>query len=182
MKIRNGFISNSSSSSFILFMPKEKMSVSDIESYFGGYSDELTQKQRSILSIAIWSTQYSTHNFEEERYEPEDRKTEVIYNCKREHNCTYFFDRRDPDEYCKECKFCKKLERSWRGDDFYELVENPYGDEEIKKRIQEKSDYSVYRLEIDDNNPPKFMGYDTARELRDVEELFKNEEKAIKVY
>lgn len=65
MKIRNGFVSNSSSASFILAFPKDKpVELRDIEDYFGGfymvngYNEELSPEYKDMFVFELWKSQY----------------------------------------------------------------------------------------------------------------------------
>ena len=53
MKIRNGFVSNSSSSSFYIQKPDKHLTLEEISSYYN-VSPDLSEDERSWLSICIW--------------------------------------------------------------------------------------------------------------------------------
>ena len=53
MKIRNGFVSNSSSSSFYIQKPDRHLTLEEISSYYN-ISPDLSEDERAWLSICIW--------------------------------------------------------------------------------------------------------------------------------
>ena len=53
MKIRNGFVSNSSSSSFYIQKPDRHLTLEEISSYYS-ISPDLSEDERAWLSICIW--------------------------------------------------------------------------------------------------------------------------------
>lgn len=53
MKIRNGFVSNSSSSSFYIQKPDKHLTLEEISSYYN-ISPDLSEDERAWLSICIW--------------------------------------------------------------------------------------------------------------------------------
>ena len=53
MKIRNGFVSNSSSSSFYIQKPDRHLTLEEISSYYN-ISTDLSEDERAWLSICIW--------------------------------------------------------------------------------------------------------------------------------
>ena len=65
MKIRNGFVSNSSSSSFYIQKPDKHLTLEEIPSYYN-ISPDLSEDERAWLSICIWQILRS-----QERYETE---------------------------------------------------------------------------------------------------------------
>ena len=54
MKYRNGFVSNSSSASFVLAFPKENpVELKNIEDYFGGFGEELEPEVKDTFAFDI---------------------------------------------------------------------------------------------------------------------------------
>lgn len=53
MKIRNGFVSNSSSSSFYIQKPDKHLTLEEIPSYYN-ISPDLSEDERAWLSMCIW--------------------------------------------------------------------------------------------------------------------------------
>lgn len=113
MKIRAGFISNSSSSSFIINYPKEYLKLKDIEDYFGGYNDDVPEDLRDIVSYVLWKSQPTNPQGEtpplydcrfKTRDERLNHRLEASYDSFECNNCRLYYD----DEDCKECP-CKKL-------------------------------------------------------------------------
>ena len=65
MKIRNGFVSNSSSSSFYIQKPDRHLTLEEISSYYN-ISSDLSEDERSWLSICIWQVLRSQEKYETE--------------------------------------------------------------------------------------------------------------------
>ena len=53
MRVRCGFVSNSSSSSFVLAVPKQKLSIGEVIDWYG-ITDKYGQEAQSYLAIKIW--------------------------------------------------------------------------------------------------------------------------------
>lgn len=59
MKIRRGFVSNSSSSSFVVAYPKDRLlRLGEVENYVGGYSDSTSDEIKDLISYIIWKSQF----------------------------------------------------------------------------------------------------------------------------
>ena len=65
MKIRNGFVSNSSSSSFYIQKPDKHLTLEEISSYYN-VSPDLSEDERAWLSICIWQVLRSQEKYETE--------------------------------------------------------------------------------------------------------------------
>ena len=65
MKIRNGFVSNSSSSSFYIQKPDRHLTLEEISSYYN-ISPDLSEDERDWLSICIWQVLRSQEKYETE--------------------------------------------------------------------------------------------------------------------
>ena len=63
MKIRNGFVSNSSSSSFYIQKPDRHLTLEEIPSYYN-ISPDLSEDERAWLSICIWRVLRSQERYE----------------------------------------------------------------------------------------------------------------------
>lgn len=57
MKIRNGFVSNSSSSSYIINYPLRELRLKEVEDYIGGYTEDTPDRYKDIMSYLIWKNQ-----------------------------------------------------------------------------------------------------------------------------
>ena len=60
MKIRNGFVSNSSSSSFIINYPKTELKMEEIVSYFGGFDKRIPEYIQGVITYMLWKSQYNS--------------------------------------------------------------------------------------------------------------------------
>ncbi len=65
MKIRNGFVSNSSSSSFYIQKPDRHLTLEEISSYYN-ISSDLSEDERAWLSMCIWQVLRSQERYEKE--------------------------------------------------------------------------------------------------------------------
>ena len=63
MKIRNGFVSNSSSSSFYIQKPDRHLTLEEIPSYYN-INPDLSEDERAWLSICIWRVLRSQERYE----------------------------------------------------------------------------------------------------------------------
>lgn len=63
MKIRNGFVSNSSSSSFYIQKPDRHLTLEEISSYYN-INPDLSEDERAWLSICIWRVLRSQERYE----------------------------------------------------------------------------------------------------------------------
>lgn len=192
MKIRNGFVSNSSSASFVVAFPRDKfISLKEIEDYIGGINEDLSPEARGILAFKIWNLQY----FE----------TDSCYVYRRDTSDTgkeyYYYKCIAPWEYLKdriylglcprygfeggekipeECLNCEHLNveiRSDRGDDFYSILDAHPDDTEIQEWLMDRKDKKLLYFRIEGNEATYLMPYDIASNLVDgAEVLFKSSE------
>ena len=65
MKIRNGFVSNSSSSSFYIQKPDKHLTLEEISSYYN-IKPDLSEDEKSWMSICIWQVLRSQEKYETE--------------------------------------------------------------------------------------------------------------------
>ena len=174
MKTRRGFVSNSSSASFILAFPKDNpVELKNIEDWFGGFSNTLSSEDRDMFSFILWRSQY----FDSEMYRRDWTGTGEEYN---HHICTapyksridrevfecpgcLDYDTLDLNQVCKSCKYHSVEKRYERGDDFY-YAKDSVDKENFDWLEAHKEDKIVY-LEIDDNNPASGIPFDTACEI-----------------
>lgn len=63
MKIRNGFVSNSSSSSFYIQKPDRHLSLEEIASYYN-INPKLSEDERNWLTVCIWQVLRSQEKYE----------------------------------------------------------------------------------------------------------------------
>lgn len=196
MKIRNGFVSNSSSCSFLVCYPKNKeIRLKDIEDYFGGYTDEIPDHVKDIMSFLLWKLQFNdafNYKIVEENKKWCEQEQKVDYYsknpirlwdlCPRHHTK---FDEYGEEDYseCEGCEYLKDLTVSDILDMKIKCVKD-YCPEEVEilenmKKYAER----IETIEIDDNCPyetDRVLTYDDASEIRrNVGNIFKSHEKII---
>lgn len=170
MKLRNGFISNSSSSSFIIAFPKNTpIPLKDIETWLGGYTKEISSEIMDYVGFIFWKSQY----FNNEGYERDPNEEgidydyhvcnapwEVIRNreCWR---CPGFIDHTNIDSACSTCKYHSVEKRISRNDDYW-TAKDALNSEAALNWLQKHKDMKIIYLDIDDNNPPEGVPYNIA--------------------
>lgn len=174
MKLRNGFVSNSSSASFVLAFPKDNpVELKNIEDWFGGFTEVLSPEDRDMLGFILWRSQY----FDEEMERRDWTDTGEEYNhytCSAPFekikdreiwNCPGYISEIDVElkDACKSCKYLQIEKRLERGDDYY-FAKDTLSEEAQHWLEEHKNDKIVY-LEIDDNNPARGIPYDIAYEI-----------------
>ena len=174
MKVRNGFVSNSSSASFVIAFPKDKhIALNDIEEWLGGYNTEIDPVVMDMIGFQFWKTQY----FNEEMYRRDfkgtgkeydfhrcdatwESMTKEVWNCPR-----YMVEDEEKGapvmSACRSCKYHTVEKRIDRGDDYYKALDFAYSDGILEWLEKHKDDKIVY-FEVDDNDPARGIDYDTA--------------------
>ena len=124
MKLRKGFVSNSSSSSFVLAFPKDSpVELKNIEDYFGGFDDELAPEVKDSFAFEVWASQYFDSEGNRKtgnKYALEDNGEYTHYSCtagwtyireNRGLTCDGNFSEADDDvdllipDTCKRCQY-----------------------------------------------------------------------------
>ncbi len=170
MKVRNGFVSNSSSSSFLIVVPgNKKFRLSEIESGLGGYNDHFTDYEKDELSAFFWKQITRPRS---ESY------TEPVYNCdlsfdqrKEIRWCPNWMGDFDsiPPSRCEQCPHLNKTYRKPRNDDYYEVEQ---WRENVKIPFTE--DDGVYQVQIDTYDT-EGIDYDLANKVEDhIGHVFKD--------
>ena len=198
MKYRNGFVSNSSSASFVLAFPKENpVELKNIEDYFGGFGEELEPEVKDTFAFEVWASQYfdaEGNRKNQDRYNLEDGSEYTHYSCtatwdyirqNRGFLCDGSFDKKDDDVYdffipdtCKKCKYLHTEKRVQRDDDYYNVLDSTYSDE-LKKWLEEHKGDRIIELEIDDNEPPRRLSWEIADDItRNAYYMFKSDKHA----
>lgn len=176
MKYRNGFISNSSSASFLIaFPPHTPIALAHIESWLGGYTKEIAPEIMDAIGFQFWKTQY----FDEDMNRRDFKGTEKEYDF---HKCTATWNQMSrevwgcprlmskdsngspTDSICQACKYHIVEKRIDRGDDYYYALDSCYENEAKAWLERHKEDKIIY-FEVDDNNPARGLDYNTAREI-----------------
>ena len=175
MKFRNGFVSNSSSASFVIAFPKDDpIALKDIEEWLGGYNTDIDPEIMDTIGFQFWKTQY----FDEDMYRRDFKGTGEEYDY---HHCGAGWKERadvwccphnfftDDDGLptnpnCQKCKYHLIEKRIDRGDDYYEVLDDCYGERLEDWLVKHKNDKIVY-FEVDDNNPARGIDYNTAYEI-----------------
>ena len=162
MKIRNGFVSNSSSSSFYIQKPDRHLTLEEISSYYN-ISPDLSEDERAWLSICIWQVLRS-----QEKYGTEPDGWEEAA------------DRSDPeglDYYLSEDHI------EWmQGSDYYR--KSPEYWEQAKKLKEDPSRLLSFSLDTDGGDSFEDLGFKVpftvAYDLRrDADNAFSDVSKAL---
>ena len=193
MKIRSGFVSNSSSSSFIINYPKGILRLKDVEDYFGGYNEDIPDHLKDIVSYVLWKSQFDNENFE--------ISDSLSYNCKLlekirpydlsspsyelAEKCPKSFDYPvPPEESSHNCEGCKYWQIFTDEDFFNRLIEEAKQWDPSKLPVLEvfKKDLGrVRRISIDDDEPSEYgLTFEEATEIHsEVGNIFKSHDKII---
>lgn len=169
MKIRNGFVSNSSSSSFIVNYPKDYISLRDVEDYFGGYNKDIPQVLRDRVTYLLWLNQPNLND--------DDKK---IYRCKFtdvwerrrakyglldegnednsrwvEQHCDLYYD----DFICEECPYKVEVTEE---EHLKDIMDNTYYGDEWMKAMEGFKDHlgRVRRFDVANNSDDARRGLD----------------------
>lgn len=171
MKARNGFVSNSSSSSFLIVIPGNKhYRLSKIESALGGYNDCFTDYEKDELSAFFWKqiTRPERESYVEPVYGCDlsfDQRKEIRW-CS---NWIGDFDSDLPSYRCEQCPHFSKTFRKSRNDDYYEVER---WRENVKIPYTEND--GVYQVQIE-NCDNDYISYDLANKVEDnIGHVFKD--------
>lgn len=175
MKIRNGFISNSSSSSFIINYPKEEIRLSDIESYFGGYNSDIPTHLQDIMNFVLWRTQFDDEEYkisEAVRHEcklEKDNRDSFSWKCPKHFNYYHGCDTYDED--INPCKGCEYWETISEEDYIDSLINECYCSSERAKLLNNFKNNCgrIKYLEIEDsgdNDSALNLSYRDAYDIR----------------
>lgn len=191
MKLRNGFVSNSSSASFILAFPKDNpIELKNIEEWFGGFSEVLNPIYRDIFGFVLWKSQYFDDEMcsrdltnTGEEYDHYICASPVnIYKDLEYWNCPVYIGEISTklNEACKTCKYLQVEKRFNRNDDYY-YVKNFISDE-ISNWLEEHKEDKIIYLNVDDNSPEPVMPFDLACEITShAYELFSDKSRNVLV-
>ena len=182
MKIRNGFVSNSSSSSFILAFPKsDEIKLKNIEDWLGGYSNVLPEEEMEMIGFLFWKTQFFTdegyrRTFEEDEGTYDHHYCDAPYEyliANRSYYCGWNMSEEDIPAECLACKYHKIEKRTNRGDDYYTVKDCLISDE-ATKWLEEHKDMKIIDFTVDDNEPGS-IPYEIANDITsNAEDLFVN--------
>ena len=106
MKIRNGFVSNSSSSSFYIQKPDRPLTLEEISSYYN-ISPDLSEDERAWLSMCIWQVLRS-----QERYETESGDWGESADHSSPEGLDYYLSE-DHIEWMQESDYYRKPPEYW---------------------------------------------------------------------
>lgn len=193
MKIRSGFVSNSSSSSFIINYPKDILRLKDVEDYFGGYNENIPDHLKDLVSYVLWKNQFDNESFEIsdsssyncrllEKIRPYDLSSPSYELAEK---CLKSFDYPvPPEESSHNCVGCKYWQIFTDEDFFNQLVEEFKQWDPSKLLMLEvfKKDLGrVRRISIDDDEPSEYgLTFDEATEIHsEVGNFFKSHDKII---
>lgn len=161
MKIRSGFVSNSSSSSFIINYPEKPLRLSEVEDYFGGYNPGVDPYIRDIVNYTLWKHQFTDSGKELEQASlwhctlPEEKEEEDRWESPYYRRSS--FSQRCPKhlEYPEsyECENCKYYKKSTELENLESCKENCWGDD-LKEWYEQVAKHlgRIRNLSIDDND------------------------------
>lgn len=177
MKIRQGFISNSSSASFIIAFPKEDaISLKDIENYLGSVNKKFSPDIKDMILFTFWKSQYFDEEMYKRNFKGSGKKYdfhfcnapwEIMISKKQQGCCRGYMNKNDEGEVispaCENCKYNAVEKRIDRGDDFYQVWEGL--DTEGREWLEKHKNNKIIYLEIKDSNPPKGIPWEIADEI-----------------
>lgn len=184
MKTRRGFVSNSSSASFILAFPKDNpVELKSIEDWFGGFTNTLSSEDRDMFGFILWRSQYFDEEMEKRDWTGTGEEYDYhictapweILRDRKIWGCPGYIDHDalELSQACKSCKYHSVEKRTERGDDFYYAKDNV--SEEGQKWLESHKEDKIVYLDIDDNDPAKGIPFHLAYEITSsVYELFKD--------
>lgn len=169
MKIRSGFVSNSSSSSFYLARTEKPISFEDISKYYE-INTELPEEERVWLSICIWTSLREVEKYE--NYKKSEGEEDYRYNDSSkledylsENNIRWMEGNKD---------YFKIPEGHW--DKVRKLKDNPYG--VISFSIDSVEGLELPISQSDDIRLPFDFTYDIRYHANEV---FMNNEKGLSI-
>ena len=187
MKIRNGFVSNSSSSSFIINYPKRELKLEEVESYFGGYNSDIPTYIQGLMSFVLWKTQYDGA-YQASELDRHDCKLYTSYDldfalkCPRNYSYVHGDEEcYDEDNSCRGCKYWQPISEEAYID---KLIEDGYYNPDTKQVLENfKKDCGRIRyLWIDDSKSDEelCLSFSDCCDIREYAgELFKSHDRII---
>lgn len=167
MKIRSGFVSNSSSCSFYIQQPKEHLPFESISEYFG-INPDLSEEERVWLTLCIWQVLKEQESFEKSVRENDSEESDYLDHRRSESVEYYLSD--SNIEWMQSVDYYRRDSEYW---------------EEAKKILEDPQ--RVLFFDLDDNGSEDFfensdfkVPWSVAYDLRrDADKAFTKPSKAI---
>lgn len=190
MKIRCGFVSNSSSSSFLIKYPLKTFSLKDTEKILDKYSDCVPEEVRGIFDYYVWRHQpsYQDISVYECTFKGDKRERDECGSCVFSSNYLYKgFDTGDCENI--NCKYLKKLDNKEYIEKIFEnqyeyasdeQINNPVGGfwkdlKTLKETIDPKKEtLKIIEVDSSEEDEAVYLSWDDRYKIRDYsEKLFK---------